>query len=119
MGLEIPGLEQGMKSIKLFCPFPSSLRALRGGDTHPFGSSQQGMRRARIKFALGWEAFRDVDFPGVGMELACGFLQASEWGCLAQPQRRADQSHEAGSLKHFQGLEMFGRHVKLRLQARL
>lgn len=89
MGLEIPGLEQGMKSIKLFVSLPLLPKSTERRRDHPFGSSQQGMRRARIKFALGWEAFRDLDFPGVGMELACGFSQASGQDVL--PSLRGEQ----------------------------
>lgn len=54
-----------------------------------------------------------MDFPGVGMELACGFSQASGQDVL--PSLRGEQIRSpgsvAGSLKHFQGLEMFRRDV--------
>lgn len=76
-----------MKSIKLFVSPPPE--ALRGGETTPLAAPSGGVRRPRIKFALGWEAFGDVDFPGVGMELACGFSQAS--GQDVSPSLRGEQ----------------------------
>lgn len=108
-----------MKSIKLFVSFPLLHKSTEGRRDHPLWQLPAGDEKTEDQICCGMGSSLSHGLSWCRSGVGLWVFTSIKAGCFAKPRRRAGQSHIAGSLKHFQGLEMSGSDVNLRLQARL